>query len=157
MIGFLMQALLWLVLILAGLFLLANGGLRLAAWSGGGGIIQVRDGKAYRVKLLHWLPRFIGWLRRSPILAITIGRTICVAGADCWPALHAHEWKHVEEDERYRGLENELYYTRALITGHGYSPDHWAEKEAIVFANAHAAEFKHLRVVVAPRAPLVPV
>lgn len=157
MIGFLMHALMWLVLILAGLFLLANGGLRLAAWSGGSGIIQHREGRPYRVKLLHWLPRLIGWLRRSPVLAITIGRTVCVAGADCRPELHAHEWKHVEEDQRYRGLENELYYLRALITGHGYGVDHWAEKEAIAFGKARASEFKHLRAVVAPRAPLVPV
>lgn len=151
MIGFILHVLLWLVIA----FVALNAALRAAAWTGTG-ILQQREGQPYQVKLLHWLPRLVGWLRRSPVYEIVIGRTICVAGDHCWPELHAHAWKHVEQDQRYRGLENELYYVRALITGHGYSPDHWAEKEAIAFAKRYADEFAHLRAVPTSRTPLVP-
>ena len=37
-----------------------------------------------------------------------------------------------------------------------WTGDHWAEREAIAFANQHASEFAHLRAFLAPRAPLMP-
>lgn len=88
----------------------------------------------YTIALNHWLPKLTPWHE----FAVTLGSTTYVDGPRCWPALHAHELKHVEQWRRYR-WRMAFYYLRGLVT-RGYVAD-WAEAEAIAFQQAHDAEF----------------
>jgi hypothetical protein len=88
-------------------------------------MIFFRNGIAYQVKLNHWIPRTMNAIRaklkKAPHEAITLGRTIFVAGAVCSASLHGHEFRHVQQFDR----EPWLFYPKflwAARTGYPKAP-----------------------------------